>query len=67
MFLITFGLNVYGIVCIIPQIEIYIRRIKDFGKDWEWIFINLTPVLGSILCFFWLGFGKKGNDKKKFI
>ena len=29
----TFGLNVYGIICIIPQIAIDIRRIKDFGKD----------------------------------
>ena len=67
IFLKTFGFNVYGIVCIIPQIAIDIRRIKDFGKDWKWIFINLVPVFGSIVWFFWLGFGKTGNRENKFI
>ena len=68
IFFKTFGLNVniYGIICIIPQIAIDIRRIKDFGKDWKWIFINLIPIFGWILWFFWLGFGKTGNGKKKF-
>ena len=64
IFLRTFGLNVYGIVCLIPQIAIDIRRIKDFGKDWKWIFINLIPFFGWILWFIWLGFGKTGNNKR---
>ena len=51
----------------IPQIAIDIRRIKDFGKDWKWIFINLIPIFGWILWFFWLGFGASGNGKNKFI
>ena len=63
----TFGLNVYGIVCIIPQIAIDIRRIIDFGKDWKWIFINLVPIFGWILWFIWLGFGKTCNGKNKLI
>ena len=62
-----YGFNAYGIICIIPQLAIDIRRIKDFGKDWRWIFINLIPVFGWILWFFWLGFGKTGNGKTKFI
>ena len=64
-FLKIFGFNVYRIVCIIPQIAIDIRRIKDFGKDWRWIFINLIPVFGWILWFIWLGFGKTGNGRNK--
>ena len=67
IFLNTFGFNAYGIVCIIPQIAIDIRRIKDFGKDWKWIFINLIPIYGSIMWFLWLGFGKTGNSKNKLI
>ena len=63
IFLRTFGLNVYGIVCIVPQLAIDIRRIKDSGKDWKWIFINLIPVLGWLLWFIWLGFGKSNNEK----
>ena len=67
LFLKTFGFNVYGIVCIIHQIAIDIRRIRDFGKDWKWIFINLIPILGWILWFIWLGFGKTGNGDNKLI
>ena len=67
IFLKTFGFNVYGIVCIIPQIAIDVRRIKDFGKDWKWIFINFVPIYGSIMWFIWLGFGKTGNSKNKLI
>ena len=67
IFFRTFGFNVYGIVCIIPQIAIDIRRIKDFGKDWKWIFINLIPILGWILWFIWLGFGRTGYGKNKLI
>ncbi len=63
----TFGFNVYGIVCILPQIAIDIRRIRDFGKDWKWIFINLIPILGSIVWFIWLGFGGAGRGKSNFI
>ena len=60
----TFGFNVYGFVCIIPQIAIDIRRLKDFGKDWKWIFVNLIPIFGWILWFIWLGFGKTAGGKK---
>jgi uncharacterized membrane protein YhaH (DUF805 family) len=67
IFVKTFGFNAYGIVCIIPQLAIDIRRIKDFGKDWKWIFINLIPIYGSIMWFIWLGFGKTGDSKNKLI
>ena len=59
----TFGFNVYGVICIIPQIAIDIRRLRDFGKDWKWIFINLIPILGWVLWFIWLGFGKSSIRK----
>ena len=64
IFIRTFGFNVYGFVCIVPQLAMDIRRIKDFGKDWKWIFVNLIPVFGWILWFIWLGFGKSGMAKK---
>tara|TARA_B100001173_G_scaffold236593_1_gene206208 strand:+ start:320 stop:484 length:165 start_codon:yes stop_codon:yes gene_type:complete len=54
-------------VCIIPQVAIDVRRLRDFGKDWKWIFINLIPVFGWIVWFIWLGFGESGNGKSKFI
>ena len=39
-----YGFNAYGVVCIVPQIAIDIRRIKDFGKDWKSNFIKTVPV-----------------------
>ena len=67
IFLRTFGFNIYGIFCIVPQIAIDVRRLRDFGKNWEWIFINLIPVFGWIVWFIWLGFGKSGKGKSKLI
>ena len=67
LFLRTFGFNVYGIICIVPQLALDVRRIRDFGKDWRWIFINLIPIFGWILWFIWLGFGKTGSAKKWLI
>ena len=64
IFLQTFGFNLYGLLCIVPQISIDIRRIRDFGKSWKWIFINLIPIFGWLIWWFWLGFGKTGSGKK---
>jgi len=65
IFLKTYGFNVYGVVCIVPQIAIDLRRLRDYGKNWQWIFINLIPVLGWILWFMWIGFGKSGDGSSK--
>ena len=67
IFLKALGFNAYGIVCIIPQIALDIRRIRDFGKDWKWIFINLIPILGWFIWLIWLGFGMTGNGYKKIL
>ena len=67
IFLRTFGFNIYGLICVVPQIAIDIRRLRDFGKNWKWIFLNLIPVIGWIILFIWLGFGKSGNGNSKFI
>ena len=67
IFFRTSSFNIYGIICILPQIAIDIRRLRDFGKDWKWIFLNLIPFLGWIVWFIWLGFGKSGNGRSKFF
>ena len=67
IFIRTFGFNIYGVLCILPQIAIDIRRLRDYGKNWKWIFINLIPILGWIIWFIWLGFGKSQSGRSKFI
>ena len=38
----------YALGQIIPSIAISIRRVRDMGKSWQWIFINLIPIVGGI-------------------
>ena len=66
-FIRIFGFNIYGVVCILPQLSINIRRLRDFGKNWKWIFINLIPIFGWLIWFIWLGFGRSGKGENKFI
>lgn len=34
---------------IVPSFAVTFRRLHDVGKDWTYIFINLVPIVGSIL------------------
>ena len=38
----------YGLGQFIPSLSINIRRVRDMGKGWQWIFINLIPIVGAI-------------------
>ena len=38
----------YSLGQIIPSLSICIRRTRDMGKEWPWIFINLIPFVGAI-------------------
>ena len=67
LFFKRFDLNIYGLICILPQIAIDIRRVRDFGKNWKWIFINLIPFLGWLIWFLWMGFGRQGRGKEHFL
>lgn len=39
----------YGLACAIPGLALTIRRIRDTGREWFWIFINFVPCVGTIL------------------
>ncbi len=34
--------------CIIPGLAILIRRIRDTGRQWPWVFIGLVPLIGTL-------------------
>ncbi len=44
----------YSVVGIIPNVSIAIRRVRDVGKSWQWIFIHLIPLVGVIWFFTFL-------------
>ena len=41
-------LFVYALANIFPNLSITIRRLRDAGKAWPWIFIGLVPLIGGI-------------------
>jgi len=33
---------------IVPSLAMSVRRLRDIGKHWGWLFINLVPLIGGI-------------------
>ena len=40
---------IYSQAIIVPSLAITVRRLKDAGKSWTAIFLNLIPLVGSII------------------
>lgn len=39
---------VYAFAQIFPTISLNVRRLRDIGKHWLWIFLPLIPIIGTI-------------------
>ncbi|HGY5551002.1 MAG: DUF805 domain-containing protein [Prochlorococcus sp.] len=39
-------ITLWAWVNVIPTIPLYIRRMRDIGKHWAWIFIIFIPLIG---------------------
>jgi len=40
--------NLYALASILPSLSLTVRRLRDSGKAWTWIFIGLIPFIGGI-------------------
>jgi uncharacterized membrane protein YhaH (DUF805 family) len=40
--------SIYTLASIVPSLPLSIRRLRDAGKPWPWIFISLIPIIGGI-------------------
>jgi uncharacterized membrane protein YhaH (DUF805 family) len=38
----------YFFTQIFPSLSLTVRRLRDAGKPWSWIFISLVPFIGGI-------------------
>lgn len=38
----------FAVASIIPGIAMLVRRIRDTGRGWQWIFIVLIPFIGAL-------------------
>ena len=39
---------IYMMAQIFPSLSIIVRRLRDIGKDWKWMFISLVPLISGI-------------------
>ena len=42
-------ISLYSLAITIPALALQVRRLRDAGKNWTWIFINFVPFVGSII------------------
>lgn len=40
--------RLYLVASIVPSLPLQIRRLRDAGKAWPWIFISFVPLIGGI-------------------
>ena len=46
--------GLYSLAVLIPSLAIAVRRLRDSGKQWYWLFIALIPLVGEILLIVFL-------------
>ena len=42
-------ITVYSLATLLPALSIAVRRLRDAGKGWGWLFITLVPLVGWII------------------
>ncbi|MFQ9579981.1 MAG: DUF805 domain-containing protein [Streptococcus salivarius] len=53
-FIILFIFFAFGIAAILPGIAVTVRRLRDAGYNWPYIFIPLIPFVGIFILIFLL-------------
>ena len=43
--------SLWAIATIVPSISLSVRRLRDAGKAWQWIFVSLFPILSLWLLY----------------
>lgn len=51
---LAFLSGLYSLAVLIPSLAIAVRRLRDAGKQWYWLFIALIPLVGEIILIVFL-------------
>lgn len=49
MMLIGLCVFAYWLGTLVPRVALTVRRLRDTGRDWPWIFVAFVPYIGGIL------------------
>ena len=56
---------VYTLACILPATAMNIRRLRDIGRAWQWIFLFFIPLLGPIILLIFFCYPSDSFDDYK--
>ena len=54
----------FAVASIIPGVAMQVRRIRDTGRQWQWIFIALIPFIGA-LWLLWIVIGPSAESSQE--
>ena len=46
---LTFLNTLYALAILVPSLAICVRRLRDCGQHWGWLFIIFVPLVGAII------------------
>jgi len=46
---LSIALLAYGLGSLLPFLAINVRRLRDMGRSWTWMFILLIPIIGLVV------------------
>jgi len=47
----------------IVSFSILIRRLRDIGRSWQWVFLLFIPVIGHLILIYWVSLPSKALGK----
>ena len=47
-------ISLFSLATLVPGLAICVRRLRDAGYKWTWIFISLVPVVGVFILIYML-------------
>ncbi|MDO1605011.1 DUF805 domain-containing protein [Lactobacillus sp. YT155] len=61
-FIIYFAMIIFGIAVFIPNLSLTIRRLRDAGQPWGFIFFTFIPFFGPIVLLVFMCMPSKENS-----
>lgn len=41
--------NLWALAVLLPGLAVSVRRLRDGGHSWGWLFISLVPIVGTVI------------------
>lgn len=57
-------LCIYGLIILIPNISVFVRRMHDIGRSGWWYWIAFVPIVGAIVLLVFLLTGSDRGDNQ---